>query len=104
MFRFADRDMFMCYHWGLGVGHVYASSTPPESPFLNFSEATVTCPSKHDTLVSDCHIDEDGYDSDGSHSTDHSSMEELDNSDSDDSVGTAAMYDWQDEDGAEYEF
>lgn len=22
--RFADRDMLMRYHWGLGIGHVYA--------------------------------------------------------------------------------
>ena len=23
---FVDRDMVMCYHWGLGVGHVYSHS------------------------------------------------------------------------------
>ena len=29
--RFVDRDMVMRYHWGLGVGHVYAYSRPSES-------------------------------------------------------------------------
>jgi len=23
-FRLVDRDMLMCYHWGLGVGHIYS--------------------------------------------------------------------------------
>ena len=95
----------MRYHWGLGVGHVYASSsTPPESSFSDFGRATASCQSERDTLVPDCHIDEDGHDSDGDHSAGHSSISEPDDSDSDDSVGTAAMYDWQDEDDAEYKF
>lgn len=25
--RFADRDMLMRYHWGLGIGHVYAQES-----------------------------------------------------------------------------
>ena len=24
IFRFSDRDLMMCYHWGLGVGHQHA--------------------------------------------------------------------------------
>jgi hypothetical protein len=30
-YRFVDRDMMMCYYWGLGIGHLYADSTaqPP---------------------------------------------------------------------------
>lgn len=31
--RFVDRDMLMRYHFGLGVGHTYA--TPPESTNKN---------------------------------------------------------------------
>jgi hypothetical protein len=27
--RFADRDMVMRYHWGLGIGHVYSHSQAP---------------------------------------------------------------------------
>jgi hypothetical protein len=27
---FVDRDILMCYHWGLGVGHVYAHQSSPK--------------------------------------------------------------------------
>jgi len=33
--RFSDRDLLMCYHWGLGVGHFHAhqefTSTVPDN-------------------------------------------------------------------------
>lgn len=44
MGRFVDRDMVMRYHWGLGIGHKYSWSVPPESssedplPLLNLQE------------------------------------------------------------------
>ena len=102
LLRFADQDMLMCYHWGLGVGHVYATSTP-ESSIADVSEATALRQSEPETVVPSCCEAKD--DSNGNHSMGHSSLGDLDNSDSDnDSVEAAAMLDWQDEDGAEYEF
>ena len=41
--RFADRDMLMHYHWGLGVGHLYshqdneANLTAPSAPVISDS-------------------------------------------------------------------
>jgi len=41
--RFADRDMIMRYHWGIGIGHMYAhghisaAQTPPE-PITNSAQ------------------------------------------------------------------
>jgi hypothetical protein len=41
--RFVDRDMVMRYHWGLGVGHLYAHcyGNPPQPCALNTATATV---------------------------------------------------------------
>ncbi|KJA13591.1 hypothetical protein HYPSUDRAFT_151446 [Hypholoma sublateritium FD-334 SS-4] len=37
--RFADRDMAVRYHWGLGIGHIYSHgrNTPPQHPSTTFS-------------------------------------------------------------------
>ena len=97
--------MLMRYHWGSGIGHVYANSTTlaPESSMSDFSEAAAPRQSEPEPVVPDC---EDEDDSDGNHSVGYSSLGDQDNSDSDNdsTIETAAMYDWQDEDGAEYEF
>lgn len=37
--RFVDRDMIMRYHWGLGVGHVYAHDQTPSRAVTIFSES-----------------------------------------------------------------
>ena len=29
--RFSDRDLLMCYHWGLGVGHVHVHQSASTS-------------------------------------------------------------------------
>ena len=31
--RFVDRDMLICYHWGLGVGHTYLHNSLIDSQF-----------------------------------------------------------------------
>ena len=98
--------MFMCYHWGSSVGHAYANSTtlePVSSISSDSSEATPR-QTEPEPVVPNCCEDED--DSDGNYSVGHSSSGDQDNSDSDNdsTVEVAAMYDWQDEDGAEYEF
>ena len=107
LLRFADQDMFMHYHWGSGVGHVYANSTtlePVSSISSDSSEATAPCQSEPKPVVPNCCEDED--DSDRDHSVGHSSLGDQGNSDldNDSTVEVAAMYDWQDEGGAEYEF
>lgn len=38
-FRFADRDMTMRYHWGLGIGHTYAHGRD-NCPISNVSSST----------------------------------------------------------------
>ena len=101
--RFADRDMLMRYHWGLGVGHVYAHESTTESV-----KETLQAPSRFepDIVIPDCHIDMDEKDSDGNSSF-RSPSPDLDNSDLDDfDVEIAAMYNWgfQDEEKEEYEF
>ena len=35
---FVDRDMFMRYHWGLGVGHTYTHSRKDADPTTNMGD------------------------------------------------------------------
>ena len=103
IFRFADRDMLMHFHWGLGVGHTYAHSTtgpvekaPPGTALGFDDEATLAapCQSGPETIISDRHIDGDEDDSDGKSSW-RSSSPDLDDSDLDNSdTEIAAMYNW----------
>jgi hypothetical protein len=39
MSRFSDRDLLMRYHWGLGVGHIYAYQ--PAGTFVHTPEVNV---------------------------------------------------------------
>ena len=103
LFRFADRDILMRYHWGLGVGHAYA-----HEPTTRSAEEILHAPSRSEPeiVIPDCHTDVDENDSDGTSSL-RSPSPDLDNSDPDDfDVEIAAMYSWesQDEERGEYKF
>jgi hypothetical protein len=114
LFRFADRDMLMRYHWSLGVGHAYAyhttksvEETPPDSASDFSGEATLNAlhQSEPENVIRGYdHIDGDEDGSDGNSSFTCSSVD-LDDSDNSD-VEIAAMYNWdsQDEGEEEYKF
>ncbi|KIK37340.1 hypothetical protein CY34DRAFT_15768 [Suillus luteus UH-Slu-Lm8-n1] len=73
--RFVDRDMFMRYHWGLGVGHIYTrtnqenvdtAASVNEEGFEDFEEEEVTS-------LQDCSMDVKVSDSDSGSDSDNDS-------------------------------
>lgn len=69
--RFVDRDMIMCYHYGLGVRHVYAHRSPfAERPAVEKWDERETEPPEQ--LEDGGEDPENGYGSEGSlNSMDH---------------------------------
>ena len=61
MSSFVDRDMLMRYHWGLGVGHMYAHSTASTGPpSRSTSQQSQPLHSKaHDAEDHKCHDDDE---------------------------------------------
>ena len=103
-FRFADRDMLMRFHWGLGVGHTYAYSTTGPmkealpGPALGFGDEAILNARQFEpeVIIPDGRIDGDeDEDEDDVNSSLGSSPSDLNDSDSDNfDTEIAAMYNW----------
>ena len=102
IFRFADRDMLMRFHWGLGVGHTYAYSTTGSvkealpGPALGCGDEAILDARQFESeiIIPNGHIDE-AEDEDDVNSSLGSSPPDLNDSDSDNfDTEIAAMYNW----------
>ena len=49
--RFVDRDMVMRYHWGLGIGHVYAHVKRPTKDNESDGQPILEQPTKAEAAV-----------------------------------------------------
>ena len=103
--RFADRDMMMRYHWGHGIGHIYAFSPGPEQDVLQDNDNIQDVGCTSGAAKADDGPNDDSNESSWSDDEFQDDCIDCETPGDEDSHLVDAMYDSdQDESGAHYEF